>query len=234
MRLITWNCYRGECRARAADLSDLAPDLLVLQECAAPASGEDEQLLWFGPNPRHGAAIIASADCRLHRVPVHPGGGDSVYPAILEHRASGESLFVLGVWTKPAPTYVAALLSGLDAYADHLSAGPAVVLGDFNSHSRFDRAGQPTHGELVTRLREEFGLESAYHAFAPDREEVATHFWRWQGTQGFHLDYCFVPVTWRSAIREVRVIDEPAGSRRSDHRAVVVDVEWPVGSLRKS
>lgn len=60
MRLITWNCFRGDALTRAADLDDLAPDIVVLQECSRPASAESERFAWSGQNPRHGMAVIAN------------------------------------------------------------------------------------------------------------------------------------------------------------------------------
>ncbi len=78
-------------------------------------------------------------------------------------RISGPTSFhLLAIWTMPRPNYVGSLERSLDRYGDFLKAAPSVVAGDFNSHARF---GARRHNHLVDRLREEFGLVSAYHAF---------------------------------------------------------------------
>ena len=57
-RLVTWNCCRGPYLKNVALLEVLAPDIVVLQECAKPVA-ETDQCLWFGDNPRQGIAILA-------------------------------------------------------------------------------------------------------------------------------------------------------------------------------
>lgn len=210
-------------RARAADVADLTPDLLVLQECGRPAA-ETARVRWFGANSRHGLALVAGHGYALEAVTPAPALADSVFPAWLDC-PGGSRLLVLGVWAKRRPTYVGAIRAGIEAYAPLLRETPAVIAGDFNSHVRFDRPGTPGHAELETWLRGEFGLVSAYHAWNGAEAEPPTHFWRWQATRGFHIDYCFVPEAWRDGLRGARVLDEPPGSRRSDHRPLVVDVE---------
>ncbi|HEV7401896.1 MAG TPA: endonuclease/exonuclease/phosphatase family protein [Chthoniobacteraceae bacterium] len=226
MRLVTWNCFRGECLARAAQVADLAPDLLLLQECARPASNT-ERVRWFGDNPRHGMAFVASDGFELTPVAPAAGSNDSVVPIRVEHRATGFKLTVFGVWAKPRPTYVEAIRHGLAAHATLLREGPIVIAGDFNSHARFDRPGKPAHGTLEAWLRDEFGLVSAFHARNGAGAEPPTHYWRWQEANGFHLDYCFLPEAWRSNLRGAQVLDEPAGSRGSDHRPLIIDLELP-------
>jgi hypothetical protein len=182
MRLVTWNCFRGECLARAADLSDLGADLLVLQECARPTASSPGQAAWFGSNPRHGLGVVAANGYRVRALDVATGVADSVYPV----RVEGAHCFdVLAVWAKATPTYLDAIAHGLDAY------------------------------------------HAAPHR-APASDESPTHFWRWRADMGFHIDYCFVPESWLEGLT-ADVLGEPAGSRRSDHRPLVVDVA-PVGT----
>jgi endonuclease/exonuclease/phosphatase family metal-dependent hydrolase len=225
MRLVSWNCFRGECHTRASGLDDLDADLIVLQECSRPVGPGLRSAIWFGADEKQSLAMLAGNGYSLTRLPQHHDVTHSVFPA----RVDGPNSFnLLGIWAKPDPTYVSSILRGLDAYSSILGSGPTVVMGDFNSHACFDRHGGPTHGSLVEQLEKEFGLVSAYHSVPgrnPAETESPTHFWRWKQENGFHIDYCFVPVSWVPFIRAVTVLDEPVKSRESDHRPLIVDVD---------
>jgi hypothetical protein len=223
MRIVTWNCFRGDLGVRSRELEDLSADILVLQECAEPGH-LIENALCFGTNPRHCLGMIAQNGYVLERVGRGPHVEHTVFPA----RVRGPLDFnLLAIWAQREPTYVDSIMKGLDAYCELAAAGPTIVIGDFNSHTHFDQYGGPTHQTLVDRLQCEFGLVSAYHSdsLSPTpRLEVPTHFWQWKQEAGFHIDYCFIPESWVGAVREVRVVDEPAGSRKSDHRPLLVDI----------
>ena len=224
MKIVSWNCFRGECYARAADLDDLKADLIILQECSEPAGLPLRPAVWFGTNPKHCLAVVGREGLTLEALPQSRELDHSVFPL----RVGGDYSFnVLAIWAMPDPTYVEAVLRGLDVYGPLLEQAPTIVVGDFNSHSHFNRPGRPTHEDLVRRLMDDFDLVSAYHE-APNRSDVAedpTHFWRWKPESGFHIDYCFVPRAWSDALTHAYVVDEPAGSRRSDHRPLVVEFD---------
>lgn len=121
-------------------------------------------------------------------------------------------------------------MAALDTSRDVLQAGPAVVLGDFNSSAVFDRTQRPeySHAALVRRLRGEFGLVSAYHTHyrvEHGSEAHPTYFHQWKENAPFHLDYCFVPETWAPRIRSVEVGTWAAWEGRSDHRPLLVNLD---------
>lgn len=223
MRLVTWNCFRGDALARAGDVADLGADVLVLQECSRPAAADSGALVWFGANPRHGAAVLARTPYRIRLGPASPEAGGSAFP--VEVTGPAGAFHLLAVWAKPAPTYVGSVWAALDAYGPWLAGAPAVVAGDFNSHPCWDRSARRNHTRLAGRLREEFGLVSAWHAVtAGSAPEPATHFHRWRNDRGFHIDYCFVPASWAAAGLVAAVPDWPVRARGSDHRPLVVQV----------
>ena len=80
MRIVTWNCYRGECRTRAALLEVLSPDIVVLQECGRPAETEDDRCVWFGSKPIQGVAVATHGAWTVAPGPLDPGVPDSAYP----------------------------------------------------------------------------------------------------------------------------------------------------------
>lgn len=73
MRLVTWNCYRSDVLSRVGDLTDLDADVVVLQECARPASVDAGAVAWFGANLRHGAATVVPSDRILATPPDSTG-----------------------------------------------------------------------------------------------------------------------------------------------------------------
>jgi endonuclease/exonuclease/phosphatase family metal-dependent hydrolase len=117
-------------------------------------------------------------------------------------------------------------------YRDLLVEGPTVLLGDFNSSVALDdRLGRSDHRTLDTQLRDEFGLVSAYHVSHHEQagsESRPTHYWRWQETSPYHLDYCYLPQSWVSSIESVAVGSYPVWADASDHRPLIVDVSPPL------
>lgn len=139
---------------------------------------------------------------------------------------------LLAVWSQKRPTYVRSIWHGLDVYLQFLKAAPSVVAGDFNSHSKWDQSDLArNHTTLVAKLRDEFDLVSAYHSFPTEgiaAQEEPTLYWQWQENQGFHIDYCFIPNDWTSKIRDVNVGDFDNWKDKSDHRPLVVDLNFEV------
>jgi hypothetical protein len=228
MRIVTWNCFRGDCVQRAAELAPLRADIAVLQECAKPNDNAAGQCVWFGSNPAHGVGVVARPPFRVVRGRRSRRLDHSAFPAIV----TGPTRFhLLAIWALPRPSYIRAVLEALDVYAHFLRAAPSIVVGDFNCFAEW-RGAAPSkrHTELARRLRDDFRLVSAYHG-APDYDsEVAekpTHFWRWREHHPFHIDYCFVPIDWSGAIRSVEIGDFAEQHWRSDHRPVLVDVDLP-------
>lgn len=222
LRIVSWNCYRGECRARASRLDSLQPDLVVLQECGRPAS-TDTQCLWFGTKPIQGVGLVANDPWHLQAGPLVAEVPDSAYPVELLGPAK---IHLLAIWAKPRPTYDRAILDALDHYREFLLSAPSLVIGDFNSHPRWN-ASDPSanHSVLADRLREEFGL--AFHEFGARSgrtDEPATLFWQWKEKQPFHIDYCFIPELWSPHIQSVEVGGYQQWADQSDHRPLAVEL----------
>jgi endonuclease/exonuclease/phosphatase family metal-dependent hydrolase len=237
MRIATWNCYRGGCLERAAELSRFTPDITVLQECARPVVDKrsEGRVVWFGDNPAHGVGVVARGAFRVAVGPVDASFDHSAFPVVV----SGPTSFnLLAIWALPRPNYVRAMSNALDVYSGFLMSGPSVIVGDFNCFAGWSGSPPtPRHVRLARRLREELGFVSAYHASPRHRSEhgdVPTHFWLWKESNPYHIDFCFVPASWATAIRSVHVEPFSAQAWRSDHRPVVVDLALPPGRRRPS
>lgn len=222
MRIVSWNSYRGECRKRAALLHPFQPDIAVLQECGKPEQGTNQQCLWFGDRPIQGVGVVSFGPWTIEAGPVDIEVTDSAYPVIVR----GPYEFnLLAVWTKPRPTYVRALLNALCRYREFLQSKPSVIVGDFNSHSRWDNKDpEANHSVLVKALEDEYGLTSAYHVKHGTTEEKPTLYWYWRDDQPFHIDYCFIPKEWATILTSVEVGGFSEWARESDHRPLAVDI----------
>jgi endonuclease/exonuclease/phosphatase family metal-dependent hydrolase len=147
---------------------------------------------------------------------------------VLPVLVSGPVPFILvNVWALPTPTYEEFALNAASlSFAGLGGALPVVMVGDFNASPAiaYQRRTAP---QMLRRLRDEFGLVSAYHAHhqaEPGREPHPTLFHQWKQDCRFHIDYCFVPEDWAGRIRDVQVAsaDEWADS---DHRPLIVDLD---------
>ncbi len=222
--MIAWNCCRGPLSRKLAALSELAPDVAVLSEAPEPEA-ESEQVAWFpSSSGRLGVQVRSFGRYRVQKLP----------SADLPNCVNPVSIYgpteftLLAVWTWPAPTYLQALLNGLDAYAPHLSQAPIVVAGDFNGNPSFDKPrGRAKWSDAFAKLSG-LGLVSAYH-FARQvdfgHEPDATHLFQRKPARPFHIDYCFVPKVWgdRGITASLPALDD--WLPLSDHLPLVVDVD---------
>lgn len=221
MRVTTWNCYRGADVAEyLALLEPLDAGLVALQECRRP-DGDDASVIWRGVDAVQGTAVASTSDwLRIEPVEI-PSLHRTVVPVVVQ---APQPFVFVGVWTHPPYNEVAwdAMTACVDA-ADGL---PVVAAGDFNS-SPGVRGQELTSARLLQRMRDEFGLVSAYHHLtgeAHGEETRATYYHQWNASNPFHIDYCFVPDSWASRLSDVSV-GSYADWPRSDHRPLTVEVD---------
>lgn len=212
MRLTTWNCHHGHVRDRLARLEPLAPDLVTLQECRRPQQ-RSSHVIWSGAADSKGIAVATlTPSIRLERLPT------KIAPTALTVLVHAPAPFrVVALWA--VPPYEKFAVRALRACQRGAACDlPMVVMGDLNLTAK---------SEAVRIFYEELGLVSAYHAFhrvAPGEERDPTHFWRWQRTSPWHIDFCLVPKDWVAKIRDVKT-----GAFRewtdSDHRPVTITLD---------
>src|SRR5215203_4049180 len=201
MRLVTRNCHHGTFDNRLSELGALSPDVAVLQECS-PSDGTG---VWFPTTSSKGVGIWASEGYRIQPVPCSLVVTHSVFPAAIEGL---ESFHLLAVWAQKLPSYVHAVFAGLEAYSQFVMDAPTVVMGDFNSSPALrDPAARRAHDTLLARLREDWGLVSAYdhRSGAATAEEMPTCYHQFDRKAGYHLDYCFIPSDWVPRLSSVIV-----------------------------
>jgi hypothetical protein len=220
VRIASWNCCRRGFAGALDALKTVNVDVAFLQEVGRPSSSESE-CIWSGTNPRQGVAVVALTDGFTVR------GYDPTDITAPVHVDGPLSFDALNVWAQPRPTYPAHVNNTLDRFRTVLLGAPAIVAGDFNSTHKADTRRKPLHANLITRLREEFGLVSAYHhVYGCDQgsEPTATYFHLRNRAAPYHIDFCFVPTAWATKVARVQVLKGRPWCRLSDHRPVVVDV----------
>ena len=114
---------------------------------------------------------------------------------------------------------------------------PTVIAGDFNDNPVFHR-NDPNWDMLeLIALLEAQGLVSAYHTFTGlehgDPREQPTRFRPNPigDNERHHVDYCFIPVEWLPALRNVQIGSPDvwfSTVRSEEHVPVVVDFDQPM------
>lgn len=145
-------------------------------------------------------------------------------------------LRVLCVWSHSEEgSYVNGVHSILSQCATWLNGAPSVVLGDFNAHPNFDIEHPASPFASVSdKLFADFGMVSAYHTVASTphgTEHSPTFYHQWNEAQPFHIDYCFVPMSWAPSITGVTVGSYAEFEGFSDHRPIVVDIAGDIDTF---
>ena len=226
VRIVVWNCFRGDPMKRVDELAALNPDIVVLPEARAPEA-ESDRLVWWGRPGELGTAVVTLADYRVERATLVPEASRSAVPLLVH---GPYSFNLLAVWAFEEPTYAHGLSRIIDAYEPFIRSGPTVVAGDFNGNAIWNKDNKKVNYSInARRLEQDCGLKSAYHTFtgeAPGAEKQATLYFQWKQERPFHIDYCFVPRTWEVTAVEVAGFDRFTSS---DHRPLAVSLTAPDG-----
>jgi endonuclease/exonuclease/phosphatase family metal-dependent hydrolase len=222
MRVGTWNCQTG-LDSNWGVVEALDADVVTVQECGAGVeaqakSHEGWTCEWQPGRWHKGLAVLARPPYRIE-------SREDLGPSSVSAIIFGPDRFrFVGFWAmtpKDAgfeyPEQAMRLIERLPV--DDL---PTVVAGDFNASKSVP------HLSNVERLRAR-GLVSAYHALhgVPHKafkEQHPTSYYRWRKSRGYHMDFVFVPYTWRIESVEVGTYEDYPGMKLSDHVPVIVTV----------
>jgi exodeoxyribonuclease-3 len=245
MRLVAWNVAMKAHSKLPLLVEHFHPDVAVISECAMEDVLRAKcgllmpecSIAWVGDRPHKGLAVVgfgdyhvALSDCFDKRLqwlaPVDVTG--PVEFALLgvwamNHRASEHHPEANGLRQPGA---------ALSIYHRWLSDRDVVMTGDFNDNVRWDKPGanKPTFADTLAACGRA-GLISAYHEWfneAQGHESRPTLYWMTRKEDGpkYHIDFAFIPETWRSKLTNVEVGDYArwVGSGLSDHAPVLVDI----------
>jgi exonuclease III len=242
LRLVAYNFLSGGSAARGGHWSriqrQLAPDIVLAQECRAPQHcpgerlrvGATDTLLWAPAAARRwGSAVLVRGSAATPlRIPGFRGwvvGAELSGPDWAPARP-------LRVFSIHCPVgergYIRTLHQILDRIA-RLAAGAELLLGgDFNvvvGQRRPDERIRMSRGEreILDRLAAEFDLISCWQAAHPGRPLAQTLRWTADRAAPYHCDGIFAPASWRARLVSCRVVRGPRWAALSDHNPVVAE-----------
>ncbi len=220
----------------------LKPDIAIVCECAEPerlrskASWMQGAPVWIGRNPHKGLAVFAFNGYAVRLADSYYSSLRYIAPV---HVDGPTRCNLLAVWAQNASAggirkhQLGPLRRGLSRYRSVLGERPAVIAGDLNSNTIWDKPGwRINHSTKVRILEESFGLVSAYHTIrgeAHGQESAPTLYWRDRTEDGptYHIDYVFLPSAWIGKVSHLSVggFETWCGAGLSDHVPVIVDVD---------
>lgn len=224
-------------------LLDLAPDIAVVCECAEPerlrtrsrSAWMQGEPVWIGRNPHKGLAVFAFNGYAARLADLYQPSLRYVAPV---HISGPTECNLLAVWAQNASAggirkyQLGPLRRALSRYRGFLGERPAVIAGDLNSNTIWDKPGWRINHSTKVRVMESMGLVSAYHAIrgeAHGKESEPTLYWRdrTKGGPTYHIDYVFLPAPWIAKVRELSIgtFETWCGSGLSDHVPVIVDID---------
>lgn len=231
MRIVSWNCCQAF-RKKWEYIDAFEPDVIVVPEAECIAKQPADLLDrypnhdWIGDNDNKGLLVLATSEYALTRY----AGYRTEHRYVLPLQVNGaQGLFLVAVWTQrdKIGTYTQHLSRALEAYAPMLD-GDAVVIGDFNANKIWDgeHRRDVTHSENVAWLNAH-GLESAYHVLtseAQGQESAATHAFRRDRSNTFHIDFAFATrrLLEAGSLLTIPAVEDWVGM--SDHGPLIVDL----------
>jgi hypothetical protein len=238
MRIVVWNIRQPRDRDRNQKaVVGLRPDVAVIAERRRDIEAPAGCSVWVGAdaNRNKGLAVLSFGG---YRVTLHPAYDPAITWAAPILVTGPHHFFLLAIWNMRPYQYI---WDALAKYRRLLTAGPAVVAGDFNVTSRSmfrmgDGTPAPWREEVTQHKDFEFYLQdlrlvSAYHKYfreIPGEESHSTLYFTYKQNLIYHMDFCFIPESWSRRLKSVRVgtYDEwvAPDNRFSDHVPLTVEI----------
>jgi exonuclease III len=242
LRVVAYNFLSGGSAARTGHWArihaQLAPDIVLAQECRAPhdAPGErfrvgtTDTLLWAPAATRRWGSAVLVRGLRATALRI-PGFHGWVVGAELSG-ADWASPRPLRVFSVHCPVgergYIRTLHQILDRIARLASGADLLLGGDFNvvvgqrlPHERIRMSRGER--EILDRLSAEFGLISCWQAANPGRPLAQTLRWSADRAAPYHCDGIFVPAAWSARLVACRVVRGSRWASLSDHNPVMAE-----------
>ena len=204
------------------------PDVVILQECSQKdvnASGATFAY-WVGTNPHKGLAVLGFGD-HVYSI---DSCSTNAYPWFIPLRIDDVQLHVLAVWSHVKTRqerYVRLTHQALDHYQAFLEEGSAIMMGDFNSNTIWDKQhSKQSHTALVEKLAL-LSLNSVYHHQTQEiqgKETRATFYLYRHTDKRYHMDYAFVS---KDLLAQAHLLipDPTFWLTRSDHIPLILDIQ---------
>ena len=190
-------------RKKAGIILSYQPDILIIQECEHPDKllfpanlPQPTDMLWFGKNRHKGLAVFSFSNfrfavCSHHNqalqmiVPIHVTGGPvdfNLFAIWANNPGDKEGQYVEQVW------------KAIHHYDALLTDTHAILTGDFNSNTIWDRKHRQSNHSNVVKFLADKGITSVYHAYHQQKQGAEQHptlYLYRHKDKPYHLDYCF-------------------------------------------
>ncbi len=232
MKIVSWNCA-GAMRKKFSALSEISADIFVLQECENPEFSKDDAFkawatnyLWVGENKHKGLAVVAKGDIKLTQLDRDAGNLQLFLPCLLN-----DELTLVAIWTKQANSpnfqYIGQLWKYLQLHGDKLNRPKTLLLGDFNSNTRWDEWDRWWNHSDVVRHLTDANIHSLYHQQSVEiqgAETTPTFYMHRRIDKPYHIDYAFLSkdVLDRASLK-IGAADD--WLRHSDHMPLQITID---------
>lgn len=210
------------------------PDILIVPECEHPDkllfnadTKKPTDTLWFGTNRNKGLGIFSYSDFRFEVLDEHNQDLQMIIPISV---TGGSFDFILfAIWANnpkdPDGQYVEQVWKAIHHYDDLLTTKQAVLVGDFNSNSIWDRKYRAGNHSNVVKYLEDKNIFSSYHLYhkqVQGKEQHPTLYMYRHKDKPYHIDYCFVSAGLVKKLESVEIGDYDFWIQYSDHVPVIV------------
>ena len=229
MKILTWNIRQGGSKQRLAPIINTLishnPDVLVLTEFWDGRKGDFigghlrdagwEHQLTSNPSPRTNGLFIASkwgiSPCKQSVVPTEGHRW-------MEFDVNG--LRILAVHIPLGPTKPL-FWDKIVERAEQLVAGPALIIGDFNTGLPEDAQGAPF--KCVESMQQvlDMGWYDAWRLANGSEQEFS---WYSSAENGFRIDHAFVSAASKDRVRHCAYSHQERRLGYSDHSALMIDL----------
>ena len=233
MKIITWNCNMAF-RKKADFILAHKPDILIIPECEHPDklkfnanTPQPSAILWFGHNHHKGLGVFSYSKYRIKLRRTYNPKLKTIVPIAV---TGGKYEFTLyAIWANnpddPDGQYVEQVWKAIRHYDKHLTNKSAILVGDFNSNTIWDKKYREGNHSNVVKVLESKKIFSTYHLFHEEqqgRERHPTLYMYRHKNKPYHIDYCFASKDISEKIKSVEVGEFEFWTRYSDHVPVMV------------
>lgn len=219
-------------RKKADYISELSPDILVVQECEnleklkfdiKPTSS-----FWYGENPNKGVGVFSFSNYHFEALDNHNLNFKNIIP--LRVFKEKKEFILFAIWTNNPKDkdgqYITQVWKAIHFYEELINEQNTILRGDFNSNTIWDKPKRiGNHSDLVKKL-ELKGIKSAYHVFNSHeygKEMHSTLFMYRHQNKPYHIDYCFASSDFIKKLKNVEIELHSKWSSLSDHVPVIID-----------
>jgi len=238
MKVVTWNC-QGAFRRKACEIAAYKPDIAIIQECEHPDvlfSDVDfprpTHHVWFGGYKHKGICVLSYTDLEFSLWEPYLTDIEYCVPLRVEGHVN---VNLIAIWTQNHPdknsSYVGQVFRAVRNYEPFIRSADTMVIGDFNSNQIWDKERTVgNHSELVSELKR-MGIVSIYHEHYQEQhgsEKTPTFYMYRKADKPYHIDYCFVPSSWSSKVKDFRVGEFDKWCQFSDHVPLMLEFDKEV------